>query len=506
MNRSIKKSILGVTIALTLTVSVSASANGNFIIGTESFIGDGHLLKVHGDHSAAISGERNTASGDYSVVAGGFKNQIGSEPNDWAPLVRTDYGTISGGSSNYLSNALNGTIGGGHGNSIYDASFATVSGGIFNEANHDKSTIAGGGFNLAAGDFAAIGGGMGNHATNTSSVIAGGEDNLTVGPYSAISGGRRGIASGSDASILGGYKNFASGPVATVAGGTTNRAGGTASFAAGSFAHVRDSSEVGKRDDTDLIGDYGTFVWADASSKTDFISNGANQFLVRANGGFALNSTPINPDVEMTITENINTTKPGNKEANLFLQQRNNAGNGILLSAVLSSGKGNDAWFTIDQYDGTNLTNRLTINDKGDISVSAEAYKPGGGAWANPSDARLKTNVQPLDHALDQVLALRGVTFEYKNPDQNLHPAGTQVGFIAQQVETVFPNWIGHTPDGYLTVGPKGFEALTVEALRELKTTHEAELSRMQEKFDTQEQELTELRHQVTALIAAGHQ
>jgi hypothetical protein len=46
---------------------------------------------------------------------------------------------------------------------------------------------------------------------------------------------------------------------------------------------------------------------------------------------------------------------------------------------------------------------------------------------------------------------------------------GPQVGFIAQEVERVFPDWVSEGADGYKTVGPRGFEALTVEALRELR-------------------------------------
>jgi hypothetical protein len=46
---------------------------------------------------------------------------------------------------------------------------------------------------------------------------------------------------------------------------------------------------------------------------------------------------------------------------------------------------------------------------------------------------------------------------------------GPQVGLIAQEVERVFPAWVSSDQDGYKELTIRGFEALTVEALRELE-------------------------------------
>ena len=40
---------------------------------------------------------------------------------------------------------------------------------------------------------------------------------------------------------------------------------------------------------------------------------------------------------------------------------------------------------------------------------------------------------------------------------------------IAQEVEEVFPDWVSEGGHGYKTVTFRGFEALTVEALRDLR-------------------------------------
>ena len=45
---------------------------------------------------------------------------------------------------------------------------------------------------------------------------------------------------------------------------------------------------------------------------------------------------------------------------------------------------------------------------------------------------------------------------------------------IAQEVEKVFPEWVGRDAEGYRTLTFRGFEALTVEGLRTLKKDNQA--------------------------------
>jgi len=107
------------------------------------------------------------------------------------------------------------------------------------------------------------------------------------------------------------------------------------------------------------------------------------------------------------------------------------------------------------------------------ISGNGTAIKPGGGSWSGTSDERLKTNIRPLSGSLDRLLALRGVSFEWKEPEKQGNARGTQIGMVAQEVEKVFPEWVGDGPDGYKVVGFRGFEALAVESLRELRAQNE---------------------------------
>ena len=122
-----------------------------------------------------------------------------------------------------------------------------------------------------------------------------------------------------------------------------------------------------------------------------------------------------------------------------------------------------------------NPTATLHVNGSaliaGGFEVSDQTpTKPNGGPWSAASDRRLKKNIQYLNGTLEKLLKLRGVTFEFKDPKAIGELEGEHVGMIAQEVEKIFPEWIGTRPDGYKEIAPYGFEALTVEALRELRS------------------------------------
>jgi hypothetical protein len=80
--------------------------------------------------------------------------------------------------------------------------------------------------------------------------------------------------------------------------------------------------------------------------------------------------------------------------------------------------------------------------------VGAVATKASGTTWANPSDARIKQDVQDYRTGLDDVVKLRPVSFKYRPqtnyPEELLNTR--QVGFIAQEVEDVMPDMVTSAP------------------------------------------------------------
>jgi len=73
--------------------------------------------------------------------------------------------------------------------------------------------------------------------------------------------------------------------------------------------------------------------------------------------------------------------------------------------------------------------------------VSAVAF----GSW---SDKRLKENITELPSQLANIMALRPVEFDYIESEGGGH----QIGFIAQDVQEIYPDLVGERSDGMLTL------------------------------------------------------
>ena len=122
---------------------------------------------------------------------------------------------------------------------------------------------------------------------------------------------------------------------------------------------------------------------------------------------------------------------------------------GALDSGSISSGFGN-----IDI--GTS-----TI-DSGDITVTGTVQATNVIAI---SDGNLKQNIRPLENPLEKIQKLKGVSYDWKDPNNSDH----EIGLIAQEVEEVMPEVVRNLHGTNL----KGVEyqkltALLIEAVKEL--------------------------------------
>jgi hypothetical protein len=87
----------------------------------------------------------------------------------------------------------------------------------------------------------------------------------------------------------------------------------------------------------------------------------------------------------------------------------------------------------------------------------------------SPSDLRYKTNIETLDDALSLVSSLRGVSFDWNQsafPEKHFE-SGRQIGFIAQEMEMVIPEFVSTGGDGYKAVSYQKMTAVLVEAIKE---------------------------------------
>jgi trimeric autotransporter adhesin len=106
-------------------------------------------------------------------------------------------------------------------------------------------------------------------------------------------------------------------------------------------------------------------------------------------------------------------------------------------------------------------------------------------AFGSYSDKKLKENIVDLPPQLANIMALRPVEFDYIESEGGEH----QIGFIAQEVQKIYPDVIGEREDGMLTLsGMNKMEARLIKCIQELSA-----------KVDAQAAEITVLKSKVGA-------
>jgi hypothetical protein len=141
---------------------------------------------------------------------------------------------------------------------------------------------------------------------------------------------------------------------------------------------------------------------------------------------------------------------------------------GDLAHAILHLGK------TDNNSTTSQVFQRFYINNAATGSGMITANGASQAAFTSFSDARLKENIQDLPNQLDAICALRPVEFDYKDG------SGHQIGFIAQEVEQIYPDLIGKADDEMLTVSGLGkYEARLIKAIQELKDELDAAKQRI---------------------------
>jgi hypothetical protein len=92
------------------------------------------------------------------------------------------------------------------------------------------------------------------------------------------------------------------------------------------------------------------------------------------------------------------------------------------------------------------------------------------GAITACSDIRYKKDIVPLQNSLNTVLKLQGVNYKWKKeefPEKNFSE-DIQIGFIAQEIEKLYPQLVFTDKDGYKSVDYSRVSPILVEAIKDL--------------------------------------
>ncbi len=497
---------------------------------------------VHG------GGWRNqTGASNYSVLSGGRwnlmqnSNEATISGGSTDTILNSFIATISGGTENVIHRSTGGTIAGGRSNYIDSSSYGTISGGISNNLNISTySTISGGsGNDIDSSAFAGILSGRSNTLDSaTYSTIVGGSTNTISGStMSTISGGNAStMISGLANTISGGYNHQVhSSTGGTIGGGYRNRLDTTLySTIGGGILHVigkttattADNVIAGGRQDTILNSTYSAIGGGlnnaiDSSTGATIVGGVLNRIesggtyssilggrgLVlqgnkstgfHANQGLGLTDAEIDED-NVAFFGNVDMWLGNNRSQASklkFFEAYNTTGAFPGTTNYYSSFEAGNQSDTIEYILPT------TAGTAGDVleiaSVTGDRITLEWDTDDDSSDRRFKKNIRKLSNALDSTLMLRGVRHgwrreEFKNRN---FPEHESLGFIAQEVEQVFPELVETKSDGYKKVQYAKITALLVEALREQHTENNLQ----EERINQLEQENQEIRAMLKGL------
>jgi hypothetical protein len=138
------------------------------------------------------------------------------------------------------------------------------------------------------------------------------------------------------------------------------------------------------------------------------------------------------------------------------------------------------------------------------FELEGNASKTSAGSWLANSDARIKTNVQTVDHALDKIDHVRPVGFHYTEEYRAAHPSledKTYYNVIAQEFAKVFPDAVkesGETLDGkpilQVDIHPAAVYAIAaIKELHEIVKAKDEEMARLKEHNEKLEKRLDAL-------------
>ncbi len=111
--------------------------------------------------------------------------------------------------------------------------------------------------------------------------------------------------------------------------------------------------------------------------------------------------------------------------------------------------------------------------------VSGEIRATGDIVAFYSSDERLKENIQPIQNALSKIESISGNTYDWKKGFENIHShTGSDLGVIAQEVQSVLPEVVTERETGYLAVDYIKLVPVLIEAIKELS----AKIDRLENK------------------------
>ena len=138
-----------------------------------------------------------------------------------------------------------------------------------------------------------------------------------------------------------------------------------------------------------------------------------------------------------------------------------------MFNATLSVNSAQAGGIAIGEGEGTNAARHIYFMDNTGIlrfaSTGNIATLSNAGAWTNASDIAYKNNIVDTEYGLETIKQLKPRDYKLKDTGDS------DTGFIAQEIETVLPQFV-EGDDGAKTLNYSQLTAVLTKALQELET------------------------------------
>jgi Chaperone of endosialidase len=225
-------------------------------------------------------------------------------------------------------------------------------------------------------------------------------------------------------------------------------------------------------------------------SNSDFAEN----LRIKGNGkvGFGNSTTNLNSDERVEINGRLRIRDSTSTAGVWFNNSANsiNSADGAFYGMKLNSETGiwiGNAW-------------RFWVNNAGNGTFTGTVTATG---FPIASDFRYKKNIQPLENTLSKVQKIVGVSYDLRKdefPEKNFSDK-TQIGFIAQDLEKIFPEMVFTDEKGYKSVDYARLTPVLVEALKELILKNQT-LENKNQTLETKNQTLESRLDKIEAMLS----
>ena len=233
----------------------------------------------------------------------------------------------------------------------------------------------------------------------------------------------------------------------------------------------------------------------------DFYTNYINRISITNLGKVGIGTTT--PQQQLSVVGGMNIDQ-NNLNSGSYLQSALTFGSGSG-EGIASNRAGGVNQYGLDLYAGG--INRVSITNAGNIGIGiaqpgAKLHVVGNilaSGTITPSDVRYKKDIQPLNGALKTIMSLSAFSYLLRTKEfpEMQFDSRRQLGFIAQDVETVLPELVYTVNNGYKAIDYTRIVPLLVEGMKEQQHT----IEKQQHTIDQQQQQIDELKKIVTEFI-----